>query len=201
VITRQDEERILGEYQDLLANEEERARTLQRELDRLRAIVKGIEGRLQAQQETGKPTASAAAPESSQPVSVRHGRPTFAASVRQIMGDGVERDAATLLAELHARNVLRADGHRTMQMQKVSNVLVELTKQGHLVRPVRGIYKLASSEASENGAGREGPHFPVHPGVQKPPDEEVISPRPGHPDDHGERPGVESGPDLGSGDR
>lgn len=202
MITRHDEERILGEYRGLLANEEERAKTLQREIDRLRAIVQGIEGRLQAQGDTGEPTARTAAPEpSAQPVSVRFGRITFASSVRQIMADGVARDASTILPELRERGILPPEGNRTKQMQKVSNTFVELAKQGDLVRCDRGTYRLASAEATENGAGRGGPHLPVHPGVQKPPGEEFAAPRPGHPYSIGGRPGVESGPGLDPGDR
>jgi hypothetical protein len=179
MITRRDEERILGEYRDLLTNEKERARTVQREIDRLRAIVRGIEGRLLAQQDIGESTAAATSESSAQPVSVRFGRMTFASSVRQIMADGVARDASVLLPELHDRGILPADGNRTKQMQKISNTFVELAKQGDLVRCERGTYKLASVEATENGTGREGPNLPVHPGVQRPPDGEVISPRPG----------------------
>jgi hypothetical protein len=178
VISRRDEEQILGEYRNLLTGEEDRLKAVQREIDRLRPIVRGIEERLQARQDERGSTAVSES--STQVVSIRHGRPTFAASVRQIMDDGEARDATTLLAELHARDVLRPDGHRAKQMQKVSNALVEMTKQGYLMRPERGMYKLASTEAPENGAGRGGPIPSDQPGVQKPPGEEVASPRPGH---------------------
>jgi hypothetical protein len=150
VITQRDEERILGDYRSLLRGEEERLEAVKHEIDRLESIVGGIEGRLQGRQaDADAPQESPTAPEPAapSPLSIRNGRPTFASSVRHVMGDGMERDASALLPELHKLGVLPADGDRTKQMQKVANTFVELAKQGDLVRCGRGTYKLASTEA------------------------------------------------------
>jgi hypothetical protein len=195
VISRHDEERILDDYRTLLAGEEERLEEQRREIDRLKSIVGGIEGRLNAHRPVEPTAAPKSSPVPSAPgsLSIRFGRPTFASRVRQIMSDGIERDASAILPGLHERGILPSDGNRTKQMQKISNTLVELAKQGDLVRRGRGTYKLASAEASENGAGREGPNLPVQPGYQKPPGEEFAAPRPGHPYDLEGAPGVGTG--------
>lgn len=148
MFSRHDEERVLGGYKGLLAAEERKRAEVQQEIDRLKLIVKGIEERLQAHKPGEQPISGPALePPAQSSLSVRNGRPTFASSVRAIMGDGVERDGAALLLKLHERGVLPADGDRKKQMQKISNTLVELTKQGDLERCGRGMYILASAEA------------------------------------------------------
>lgn len=158
MITQRDEEQILSEYRRLLGEEEERLEGLQREIERLRSIVSGIEGRLQARQPGERVSPLEISPEPSMPpVSVRHGRPTFVSSVRQVMGDGLPRSAAEVLGQLRERGVLPLDGDRTKQMQKIANTFVELKKQGFLEPYDRGVYKLASTEVSTEAVVLERP--------------------------------------------
>lgn len=184
VISKSDEQRILEQYESLLETEKARLREVQSGVDNLESIVHGLRERVGGDQAGTPHTATsppaAVSPDMEPGMSIRHGRPTLSALVRQVMADGVARDAGAILSQLQERDALPA-GDQPKQRQKIANRLVELQRTGYLERRERGVYVLASHETSENGAGREGPLLPVQPGVQKPPSEEVIAPRSGHP--------------------
>jgi hypothetical protein len=205
VISRSQERDILKQYEAILGSEREayaaeEARLLERRsgVERLAAIVENLAERLgvEAQAErvevpaAERPPAPAAprAPGSADAgLTIRHGRPTLTSVIRQILADGGARNADAVLAEIERRgDETAAQGTK----QQIGNRLVELRKQGYLEPLERGVYQLASAEAKRNDAGRESPLLPVQPGVQKPPGEELISPRPGHSHNVEGAPGV-----------
>lgn len=169
----------------------EEARLLERRsgVEKLAAIVENLAERLgvEAQAERVEVRAAEVPPAPAVPqapsgtdagLTIRNGRPTLTSVIRQIMADGVARNADAVLAEIERRgDETAAQGTK----QQVGNRLVELKKRGQLKPLERGVYQLASAEAKRNDVGPEIPTLRVHPDVQKPPGEEVISPRLGHP--------------------
>jgi hypothetical protein len=182
MISRSHEQQILRDYEDLLTSERESLRADEAKVDKRRTSIENLEGIVKGL--AARVGASSGVTPTPQLVlgagaSVRHGQPTFTSLVRELMADGVARTTNDVFAVLSERDALPAGMKVAAQKQKIANRLIELTQQNYLIRPDRGVYQLASVEASKNGAGPEGPNLPSHDN-QKPPDEEVMSPRPGH---------------------
>ena len=180
---------LLEDARKRLHKKEEGIEKARSEVANLETIVSGVGTRIKgdrlADAEALSPTVTTVLVGAG--ASIRRGLPTLTSVIRQIMADGQPRNADAIYAELQSRGEeTAAQGSKP----QIANRLVELTQQGYLERPERGIYKLASAEANQNDAGREGPLLPVQPGVQKSPGEEVASPRQGHPDDVEGAPGV-----------
>lgn len=172
MISQADEQKILDQYAVLLDAARERLESARSEFANLESIVNGLRKRMASQAPGGGaavPSATPPAPSSVAGVgaSVRHGLPTLTSVIRQVMADGVARNADAILTEIERRgDETAAQGTR----QQIANRLVELKKQRYL-EPVmgrRGFYKLASAEADQNDAGREGPNLPDQPGVRSP---------------------------------
>lgn len=194
VISRSQERDILKQYEALLGSEREayaaeEARLSERRsaVEKLTAIVENVAERLGVEASPSAPAAPRALSGTDAGLTIRHGLPTLISVIRQIMADGVARNADAVLVEIERRgDETAAQGTK----QQVGNRLVELKNQGYLEPLERGVYKLASAEADKNDARREGPLLSVQPGDQKPPGEEVIAPRLGHPHDVEGAPGV-----------
>jgi len=201
MISRDDEKRILAEYQSLLDAEQEALRGDEERVEKRRAGVENLEGIVHGlASRVGGPKAAEGIIFGGRGsgksgtlflgtgISVRNGQPTLTALVRAVMDDGEARNVNDLIDALRERDELPEDEGPTLK-QKLANRFVELTQQKYLERRGRGVYQLASVEAHENGAERRSPNPPVgsegpNPGpsqAPEPPDEEVISPRPGHP--------------------
>jgi hypothetical protein len=162
VTTRNDRQRILRDLQALLEDEkkrlsedEARAEKTRSEVDNLEGVVGVLAKRLGQQVEAAAERPPALGSQPTPSISIRHGQVTFTTVVRQIMADGVERSAKDIYEALRDRDALPA-GTTAQQKQKIANRLVELRDQKYLERPGRGVYQLASREASQNGAEPEG---------------------------------------------
>lgn len=197
-ISRTDEQAILEKYQELrdaeqarLDDAESRVAECRKAVESLDVIVRALEARIGDGVAGVAPSSDGHGSAASVPTpspTMRLGAPSLTARVREVMADGVPRSVGDVLDALNAK---AAPEHGTaVTRQKLANRLVELAQQGYLQRRERGVYQLASQEAPENGVGREGPNLSAglegpnllaFSGVQKPPDEEVIAPRLGHP--------------------
>jgi hypothetical protein len=194
VIARDREAEILREYEALLDEAMSRFESARLDLDTLTPIVTGLRRRVGA-----TPPQTSALPANLTIIdsalnSLPDGRGRLPAALKLVMADGKARNVASVVAELLAREIYEEND--LPSRNSISNRLNDLADQGYLTRVDRGVFQLAPTRepeqtdsdqpslaltgAAENGAvPRVQTEDPTRP--QKPPGEEVASPRPGHP--------------------
>lgn len=169
---------------------------VQPQVENLRLVVKGLrglygiggkpepliaDGDSDPPPQPERPLIPAPSLEVAQPIASKMtyaGRPSIPAVIFDVMEEGREHN----LDELHDRVCAHSafENRKPPSRGSVTNRLNEMAERGEIVKVRRKVYKLAPSGADGNGAlprvQTEGPTEP-----QKPPDEEVMSPRPGHP--------------------
>jgi hypothetical protein len=161
VISVDNEKLVLAEYEALLADAQAELAEKRRAVVSLQTIVTGIRERLQVlepdepdqtEEDDGAeeaPEPAAEAPASPAPpaaVSIRYGKPTLMAMVREVMADGRSRDVDGVVEALLERDALPDSDAR----QKVNNRLSELVQLDYLTRVRRGVYVLKQEQEAQD---------------------------------------------------
>lgn len=174
----------LDAIEEGLRQAEASVREKQIEADELRPAIKALEAREArlAMREGGRPAASMNPPlgphrDEGESPRLRASRPrSMPVFLRALMADGHRRTVDEII------DASRAEfGDELPKRISFTNRLNELVHSGYLHRVRRGVYELASTEADENPDEPGGPHPGVHLDGEKPPAEELITPRLGHP--------------------
>ena len=180
---KEQETAILAQYEAMLVAARCRSNEAQREIESLERIVVSMRERLDSLGPRAR-SSSGLASSDENPLPTYRGRATLPGFLKRLMADGRRRtlDQIAQAVEADANFVDRRPNRNTL-----SNRMHELMRSGYVQRVERGIYELAANAANENGRGRGGPNLTVHPARQQPPGEDLINPRPGHPNNEAER--------------